>query len=147
MGNDSGLDVATGLIRLAHLIQHIQIRVAERHSITPAQGRLICALAERPRRMADLAHDLGVEKAAMTGLVDRVERQDLVERRPAPDDRRALHVTLTDAGRNAATAFHADATAELEQLVSTPPADEAEQLRTAIDRILTSAQRSRRERS
>jgi hypothetical protein len=68
--------------------------------------------------MADLAQCFGVEKAALTGLVDRVERRGLAKRTPVEGDRRALRVTLTDAGRRAATAFHGEVTAELERLLS-----------------------------
>jgi DNA-binding MarR family transcriptional regulator len=46
--------------------------------------------------MTELARCCGVEKAALTGLVDRAERRGLAERTPVPGDRRALRVTLTD---------------------------------------------------
>jgi DNA-binding MarR family transcriptional regulator len=34
----------------------------------------------------------------MTGILDRLERMDLIERRPHPDDRRAILVCLTEKG-------------------------------------------------
>ena len=52
--------------------------------------------------LARVVRIFGVEKAALTGLV---------ERGPVPGDRRALRVTLTGAGRRSA-AFHAEVTAE-----------------------------------
>jgi DNA-binding MarR family transcriptional regulator len=82
--------------------------------------------------MAELAQCLDVEKAALTGLVDRVERRGLVVRSPVPDDRRALCVTLTAAGRRAATAFHAAATKELDHLLEPLTCRARDQLRDAI---------------
>ena len=86
--------------------------------------------------MAELAQCFGVEKAALTGLVDRVERRGLAKRTPVQGDRRALHVTLTDAGQRAASAFHGEVTMELEHLLSPLAPHEREQFRTAMAVII-----------
>src|SRR4051812_6989481 len=96
---ENTLDAATALIQLSRAVQRVQARVSERHDLTPVQARLLCVLAERPRGMAELARCLEVEKAALTGLVDRVERRGLAVRSPVPDDRRALRISLTNDGR------------------------------------------------
>jgi DNA-binding MarR family transcriptional regulator len=95
---ETQLDDADGLVQLSRLVQGAFTRIAERHDLTPVQGRLLCVLAQGPRGMTELARCCGVEKAALTGLVDRAERRGLAERAPVPGDRRALRVTLTDAG-------------------------------------------------
>jgi DNA-binding MarR family transcriptional regulator len=87
-----------GLVQLSRLVQGAFARIADRHHLTPVQGRLLCLLAQGPRGMTELARCCGVEKAALTGLVDRAERRGLAERTPVPGDRRALRVTLTDVG-------------------------------------------------
>ncbi len=94
-------------------------------------------LAAGPRGMAELARCFGVEKAALTGLVDRAERRGLAVRSPVPGDRRALRVTLTDAGRRAAGAFHADATQELTGLLAPLMPADCEQFCTAMGTIIT----------
>ena len=91
-------DVAAELVQLTMLVQAIYARVAERHDLTPVQARLLCQLLDGPRGMAELARCFGVEKAALTGLTDRAERRGLARRSPVAGDRRALQVTLTDAG-------------------------------------------------
>lgn len=111
-------DVAAGLIQLSSVVQGVYARVSERYGMTPVQARLLCVLLAGPRRMADLAQSFGVEKAALTGLMDRTERRGFARRSPVPGDRRALQATLTDAGRQAAAAFHADVGAELGRLVA-----------------------------
>jgi DNA-binding MarR family transcriptional regulator len=111
-------DVASGLLRLTTLVQAIYACVSERHDLTPVQARLLCVLLDGPRGMAELAHCFGVEKAALTGLMDRAERRGLAQRSPVPGDRRALQATLTDGGRRAAAAFHAEVAAELSRLIA-----------------------------
>lgn len=46
-----------------------------------------------------LAQHLGVDRTAMTYLLDDLEGAGLVERRPDPADRRARRVAITDSGR------------------------------------------------
>ncbi|MEV0292877.1 MarR family transcriptional regulator [Nocardia sp. NPDC050710] len=111
-------DLATALVQLTRMIQGLHAQVSEQHDLTPVQAKLLCVLLDGPTRMADLARGFGVERAALTGLVDRAERRGLVERTPVPGDRRALHVLLTDEGRRAAAAFHAEVTAQLDRLTA-----------------------------
>jgi DNA-binding MarR family transcriptional regulator len=137
---------ASGLIQLTALVQAIYARVSERHDLTPVQARLLCVLLDGPRGMAELAHCLGVEKAALTGLMDRAERRGLARRSPVPGDRRALQATLTDAGRQAATAFHTGIGAELNRLLSSLAPHDREHFRGTIAEILARCRTPARDR-
>jgi DNA-binding MarR family transcriptional regulator len=53
-------------------------------------------LSASPSTLADKA---GVTRATMTGLLDSLERSELIERIPNPADRRMLNVKLTDKGQ------------------------------------------------
>jgi DNA-binding MarR family transcriptional regulator len=140
MGAGKHLDAADGLIQLCRLVQGINARIFDRHDLTPVQAKLICVLAFGPRGMAELAQCFGVEKATLTGLVDRTEQRGLVRRSPVPGDRRALHVTLTDTGRRAATAFHTEATEELNYVLSALPSTDREHFRRSIAKIIAGRQ-------
>ena len=129
-------DAASGLIQLSGLVQFLYAQISARHDLTPVQARLLCMLAEGPKGMAELARCFGVEKAALTGLVDRVERRGLAKRTPVYGDRRAWHVTLTEAGRRAAAAFHGEVTAELESLLSALAPDDREHFRCGMVAII-----------
>src|SRR5918995_703507 len=69
------LDAATALIQLSRIVQCVHADLSEQHGLTPVQAKLLCVLATSPRQMAELARGFGVEKAALTGLVDRAERR------------------------------------------------------------------------
>ena len=49
-------------------------------------------------RMGELADAATISRSGLTRLVDRLEAEGLLERRPAKDDRRAIDVTITAAG-------------------------------------------------
>jgi DNA-binding MarR family transcriptional regulator len=63
-----------------------------------ALDRLVDATCEQ-RRMHDLAGDMYLSQSALSRTVARLERGGLVARSMCDDDRRAIFVTLTDAGR------------------------------------------------
>ncbi len=52
----------------------------------------------RSLRVKELAHEVVLSPTAMSRFVDRVEAAGCVRREPDPQDRRALQVTITDAG-------------------------------------------------
>jgi DNA-binding MarR family transcriptional regulator len=135
--NDSHADDATtGLFQLACVVLDTYARVSERHALTPVQARLLCILADGPRGMAELARCLDVEKAALTGLIDRAERRGLVKRSPVPGDRRAWNVTPTETGRRATSAFHAEVNAELSNLLAPLPPHDREHFRSTMADVL-----------
>ena len=62
---------------------------------------VLVQLSESPSRalrMQELADAVLLSKSGLTRLVDRMEGEGLVERRPCPDDRRGIEAVLTEAG-------------------------------------------------
>ena len=51
-------------------------------------------------RMVDIAAALRISKAGITKMVDRLEQQGHVRRKPSPEDGRVKNVTLTTKGAN-----------------------------------------------
>jgi len=65
------------------------------YGLTPTQFFLLTALYEEDRILiSSLAQKVALEKATLTGLLDRMERDGLTERRPDSEDRRAIIVHL-----------------------------------------------------
>ena len=71
--------------------------------ITPPQATLLFVLQERDGRiMSELGQIIGVDNSAITGLVDRLEKAELVKRKLNPEDRRSLLIYITPGGRKEA---------------------------------------------
>jgi DNA-binding MarR family transcriptional regulator len=79
-------------------VKHAVVQAATAFDLTPQQAHLLHVL-DRPCRMRDLAEVLHCDPSNVTGLVDRVERRDLVRRDSDPDDRRSKRLVLTEHGR------------------------------------------------
>jgi len=101
LGIDLTAVEALSAVRLAgRSISLLQDRWAESHGLS--EGRM--AVMFRLYRggdcaLGDLAGSLDTTPRNMTGLVDHLERDGLVERVPDPDDRRSVRARLTEAGK------------------------------------------------
>src|SRR5262245_57848347 len=77
-------------------------RVTEELGLTASQVVALRELSE-PITARELAARMSCEASNATFVLDRLEQQGLVERRPHPADRRAKQIVLTPAGRRSRT--------------------------------------------
>jgi DNA-binding MarR family transcriptional regulator len=100
-GTGAPADEAWALLReLAMAQRGAMLAVAAELQLSPPQLFALQALRDdEPAPMNGLADVLRCDASNVTGLIDRLEARGLVERRPAPHDRRVRHLVLTDAGR------------------------------------------------
>jgi DNA-binding MarR family transcriptional regulator len=88
--------------------------VAEALGMSFGRVRALRRIAARAMPMGELAATLGIDAPYTTIVVDDLQRQGLVERRPHPTDRRAKVVVATRRGRVAAQRAN--------EILGTPPA-------------------------
>jgi DNA-binding MarR family transcriptional regulator len=72
----------------------------EQLQLTPSQVHALLWLGhDGGHTMGELARRLGITEKTMTGVVDRLEREGLVQRERSATDRRVVHSTLTPEGQ------------------------------------------------
>lgn len=83
---------------------HFSENAARSAGLTPQQHQLLLAIQGYPGRSyatpSELAERLQIRHHSCIGLVQRCERQGLVERSPNPQDGRSVFVTVTESGLN-----------------------------------------------
>lgn len=89
-------------------------QMSEAVGLSFSRMRAVRRVAEKPMSMGDLAAALGIDRPNATVLVDELESQDLVRRRPHPTDRRAKLVEATRKGKTLAR--------KANEILGTPPA-------------------------
>jgi DNA-binding MarR family transcriptional regulator len=128
------LGIVDALVQGSFLIQEMLGEIAAEHDLSITQIRLLGVLRDREPRMLHLAQFLGLSKQSATGLVDRAQRHGLVRRTAIPvGDERAVHVALTDTGRELAT----EIAAQVARRVSAVAADLSETNRGRLSKLLS----------
>jgi len=93
------------LFHLLHLSHRAVFRAADRalsgrFGITAAQHAALMYLAGKEgASMSALATAISLKPAATSGLIDRMEKNGFLERRPAPRDGRSFELFLKPAGK------------------------------------------------
>ncbi len=93
------LSLIDALAQLSFVIQGALVDATAGHDLSIVQTRLLGILRDREPTMNELGTRLRLDKSSITGLVDRAEKRGLVRRTTSSRDRRAVHVSITDAGR------------------------------------------------
>jgi DNA-binding MarR family transcriptional regulator len=74
-------------------------RLTDAH-VTAAQGMVLGFLRENDQVTSrELGERVMLDSATLTGILDRLEKASLLEKKTHPEDRRALSVSLTEQGR------------------------------------------------
>lgn len=92
-----------GLLHVhATLVKALDAEMAAAHGIGITAYEVLLHLADAPEhrmRMYDLASSVLLSRSGLTRLVDRLERDGLLERESCQSDARGAFAVLTDAGR------------------------------------------------
>lgn len=102
--------------------------------------QLYCAPGRR-RRMSELAHGALMSRSGLTRLVDRLEREKLIERQACPSDKRGFHAHLTAKGlallREMWAVYRAGIAAEFARHLTEP---EAAAMALALGKVVQAAE-------
>lgn len=103
--------VSSGLgfhLRLAQVaFQELFDKAMPDEKLSQIQWTVLCLIGGNAGvSQIDLAPIIGVDRAGMMAIVDRLELRDLVVRRRTDDDRRRRALFLTDSGREVVRKYH-----------------------------------------
>jgi len=98
----SAIETLLTLLRTAGEVHTAMDQRFARHDLSHGRFVVLIMLHTTPGGemcCSDLAESVGVSRATMTGLLDGLERDDLIRRVDHPDDRRRITISLTAGGR------------------------------------------------
>ncbi|MDI6619163.1 MAG: MarR family transcriptional regulator [Clostridiales bacterium] len=100
-------------------------------NLTGPQGMLILILAHYGKmKISDLSERLTLSNSTVSGIVDRLEKQGLVERIRSKDDRRVIYVNITSESRKKVEKHHKEIEKRFNSMIQNATPDE-------IDKIIT----------
>lgn len=85
--------------RLARFLNQLMREQLGCGPVTVQQCYTLEALRDGPLPMKDLAAEVALHQSTLTRVVEKLEKQNLVQRTRIPDNQRSVEVCLTDAGQ------------------------------------------------
>jgi len=140
---DTSAVEALAALRIAgKTLRMMQERWAEKHDLS--EGRLgvmfrLLRVGDCP--LGDLADELDSTPRNITGLVDHLERDGLVERVPDPQDRRSVRARLTAAGKQRIEAIWREGLEHQFEVVGGMSKDDLAQLRHLCLQLVENARK------
>jgi len=108
--------------------------------VQPRTYAVLVALAARNgQSQRELAARLNIHRNVMVNLIDTLETDGLVQRRPHPDDRRAFAITLTERGSRLLPTLDRSARVLEDTVTAELSTSERDVLRSLLQRIASSA--------
>jgi DNA-binding MarR family transcriptional regulator len=136
------LDFMRLLWAVDHGLQSLSKRMDTRLGVTGPQ-RLVIRIVGRfpgisPGEIADI---LKVHKSTLTGVLQRLERRNLIERRESPDDRRKSLVWLTPGGQKVDAVRAGTVEAALRRAMNKLSADELAKAQSVLTAVVAELER------
>jgi DNA-binding MarR family transcriptional regulator len=103
----------------------------------PAARALLFIQRQGPMRVSLLAELLGMEDSALSHLLQKLERKRLIERERFSEDRRAVYVSLTSAGRTMASSCDEIAGRAAARLLQDLPEADVTRLRVLLEKVVS----------
>ncbi len=138
MGMPTAVDLLPYLMnRLTSKINRMWLLELRPHGLTIPRWQVLSILTVMDGcRVGELAEMAGSEQAVLSRVVDQMQRDGLVERKPAAADSRATEVWITEAGRSIYERLLPQAALHVDRLVSAFAEGEASQLAQSLEKML-----------
>ncbi|SHN35156.1 DNA-binding transcriptional regulator, MarR family [Cryptosporangium aurantiacum] len=110
--------------------------ILQEHQLSMWGYTVLLSLDDQPvRTQAALAEAIGADKTRLIAVLDQLQADGLIERGPAPDDRRARVLSITPKGRQLRDAVQAAIQREEEQLLAVLPPAQREAFVAALQTL------------
>jgi DNA-binding MarR family transcriptional regulator len=133
------------LLAVTRLVMDVSVRAAdELGALSPVQLRALTVLrTSSGANLATLAESMGITVSTASRLVDRLVAAEWVHRRPSPQTRREVSLTLSEAGKKLLRRYDDRRLEELRNCLAQVPAERRTAVADALAELAVSAAKVR----
>lgn len=134
----------TNTSRLPELLLHLRRKINERmrdnnlkHDLTIVQLEVLWFVGQAKNQSMDaIAHHLNVKPPTATALIEKLEKQELVHRARNDEDRRVVHIRLTQKAKKQINEVQKQKTKILDEITACLSVNDKAELERIIARII-----------
>lgn len=132
----NGMRIFRVLKRVGHLLKQNMEKYFSDMKLTGPQGMLMGILAhDGEMKISDLSEKLGLSNSTVSGIIDRLEKQGLVERIRSKEDRRVVYVNVTAEYSRSAKDQFSRIEKHFEDVIDKATAEEVEIILKGLDTL------------
>lgn len=133
---NEGIQIMKTLKHVMNIVrQNIESQFQEM-KLTGPQGMLIGTLAHSEQmKISELSEKIGLSNSTVSGIIDRLEKQGLVERIRSEEDRRVVYVKVTEEFQKSAKKRFQELEEKLEALMLNASSEEREKILEGLDTL------------
>jgi len=129
------------LTRVTARTNQLWVRQLRDHGLTIGRWQVLNVLSSYDgSRIGTIADLSGGEQPAVSRVIDQMERDGLVKRRPSLNDSRAVEVWITQLGRDIYTELMPEAKAFVKRMMRTLSDAEIKQMTNMLERLFSDLQ-------
>ncbi len=129
-------EIAYKFREIKNVLTSFYMRVLPNYQVSPIMMYTLEFLNMHPESKAvDIANEFGLTRGAVTQLLDKLEKRELVKRKPHPESRRSLQIDLTEMGIQLCASILSEYNKEIESLFTPYNKEELHSLRELLKKL------------
>lgn len=126
---NQNMEVITLIKEIMTLSRQLMHKGTEGHGMTVPQSMMLGMLSRRGKmKISELGDCLGLSDSTVSGIVDRLEKQEYVVRERSSDDKRVVYVSISPKFENMNKNFHQQLADKIQAFLDKGTPEEIEQI-------------------
>ena len=122
---NESIEVARLFQEVMQLFKHSMNKLLEETGISAPQGMVLGLLSKKKKiKITELSHELCLSNSTVSGIIDRLEKQEMVVRERSMDDKRVVYVSISPNFKEMHEIFHKQLEKNLQNTISKGSEDE-----------------------
>ena len=132
----SGIKIFRSLKRVGQMLKSNMGKHLNEMNLTGPQGMMMGILShDGEMKISDLSEKIGLSNSTVSGIIDRLEKQGLVERTRSNEDRRVVYVNISAEFKNNSKTKFCKIEKTFEDIMEKATAEEIETILKGFDTL------------
>lgn len=122
---NESIEVARLFQEVMQLFKHSMSKLLEETGMSAPQGMVLGLLSKKKKmKITELSHQLCLSNSTVSGIIDRLEKQEMVVRERSEEDKRVVYVSISPPFKDMHNIFHKQFEKNIQNTMSRGSVDE-----------------------
>lgn len=133
---NESVEVARLFQEVMQLFKHNMSKVLCETGISAPQGMVLGLLSKKKKlKITELSNELSLSNSTVSGIIDRLEKQEMVIRERSSDDKRVVYVSISPNFKEMHKGFHKQFEKNLADIMNKGNAEEIHKIYEGLDTL------------